>query len=328
VRALVTGATGFIGRALTRELVAAGDRVTCLVRPTSNRAPLEALGVDFALGDVTQPETLAAAVADVDVVYHLAAMLMAPWSPDFLATNSIGVRNVLAPCAARAKPPRVVLVSSLAAAGPSGAVPRTEDDPPAPVSRYGASKLGGEAAAREYADRLQISMVRPPLVFGPGDGHLLPAYKLAQHGIGFAYSDAAYSMIHVDDLAALLRVVAVRGEPAARTGPLGQGIYFVGAELAPTQPEMWRLIGTAIGRRDVRVVRLPPLAVRAMGAVAEIAGRLTGPSLWSRDKAREATAGSWTCSTAKARSLGWLPAQPLEDRLAGTGEWYRAQGML
>jgi len=327
VRALVTGASGFIGRALTRVLVDAGDNVTCLVRESSNRAPLEALGVRFAVGDVTQPESLVDAAVGVDVVFHLAAMLAEPWHPDFLRTNALGVRHILDACAAVKAPPRVVLTSSMAAAGPSPDGPRTEDDPPDPVSRYGASKLAGEAAAREYADRVPVTIVRPPVVFGPGDTAMLPAFRAARRGIGVVYNRAAFSMIHVDDLARLLRTVALSGAICARAGSLGRGVYFGADEQAPTARELWALLGRAMGR-TVRVLPVPSAVVHVAGLVAEAAGRLGASTLLSRDKTAEATAGSWVCSTAKARGLGWSPAAPLDARLSETGAWYRAQGML
>jgi nucleoside-diphosphate-sugar epimerase len=164
------------------------------------------------------------------------------------------------------------------------------------------------------------------MVFGPGDVAVLPAFQSARRGLGVDFG-GAYSMIHVEDLAELLRVVAVRGEVVSREGALGRGVYFGADERAPTPREFWDLIGGAVGNR-VRVLPVPRLAVHALGAFAEVAGRLGATtSLMSRDKAKEATAGNWVCSPAKARALGWAP-QPLTQRLAETAAWYRQQGML
>jgi dihydroflavonol-4-reductase len=325
VKVLVTGATGFVGKALVPALVAAGHDVRCLVRPTSKSEALTALGVELVVGNVTEPASLTEAARGVDAVFHLAAMLAEPWHPDFLRTNATGVRHVLEACAALPTPPRVVLTSSLAAVGPSVGAPRTEDDAPAPVSRYGASKLAGEAAARELADRLPITIVRPPAVFGPHDPNFLAAFQSAARGIGVDFG-AVLSMIHVGDLAAMLRIAAERGETVTSGGSLGTGVYFAAHDEAPTSRELWSMLGDVLGRK-VRVIRIPKLAVRAAGALAEVGGRLGMSSLMSRDKALEAVAGAWTCSPEKAKALGWTPA-PLATRLAETATWYRAQGQL
>src|SRR5690349_4875731 len=98
-RVLVTGATGFIGAHLVRRLRAHGDHVTCLVRPTSNREMLESLGVGFALGDVTDADSVAAAVGEHEIVYHLAGLTMALRRADLQRVNVDGLRNVAKGCA-------------------------------------------------------------------------------------------------------------------------------------------------------------------------------------------------------------------------------------
>ncbi len=325
MRALVTGATGFIGRHLCRALTAAGDDVVALVRKTSRRDGVEARG--FAVGDVTDPASLAAAVADVDVVFHLAAMLGSPWHPDFLTTNAVGVRNVCAAAAQAARPPRVVATSSVAAAGPARGA-RTEDDPPAPVSRYGASKLAGEQAAREYAARVPISIVRPPVVFGGGDQAMRPAFRMAARGVAITPGRGRVSLIHVTDLVALLRAAALAGETLTPDG-VGRGIYFGGVDESPAIGDLARRIAIAVGRPRALILPAPAAAVWAGALVGEAIGRLGGNDLFSRDKAREALAGDWVCATGKARAqLGWAPAASLDARLAETAAAYRAAGQL
>ena len=95
MRALVTGATGFVGGHLVDALVERGARVRCLVRRSSDTARLQQLGVELAVGDVADPGSPGAAVAGVDVVFHLAAMLKQPWHPDFMTVNADGVRHVM-----------------------------------------------------------------------------------------------------------------------------------------------------------------------------------------------------------------------------------------
>jgi nucleoside-diphosphate-sugar epimerase len=332
VKALVTGATGFIGRHLCAALRAAGDDVTALVRPTSRREALDALGVRFAVGDVGDPASLPAAVAGAEVVFHLAAMLGSPWHPDFLKTNAVGVRNVAAACASAARPPRMIVVSSMAAAGPSPSpgVVRVEDDPPAPVSRYGASKLAGEQAARELAGKLPITVVRPPVVFGGGDRAMLPLFQLAGRGVAVTPGRGALSLVHVEDLVALLRA-AVAGETLAPEGSPGRGVYFGGFDEHPSWPELARRVAAAMGRQRMLTLAAPRWMLTVGGAAAERWARWRGSDfeLLSSDKAKEAKAGDWMCSAAKAAAqLGWRPAASLDERLAETAAAYRAAGLV
>jgi nucleoside-diphosphate-sugar epimerase len=329
---LVTGATGFIGGHLAEALVDAGHEVTCLVRATSDRSRLEPLGVRFAEGDINDQASLAAAIADAgaEVVYHLAAMLKQPWHPEFLTTNADGVRLVARACA-DAGGPVLLSVSSIAAAGPARhGRPLVESDPPEPVSRYGRSKLGGEEAARELAGRVPITIVRPPAVVGERDTASLPLFEMAARGFHPVpgRGQDRLSMVHVGDLVAAIIAAAERGE---RLGDrAGQGIYFAAADEQPTIRELGELLAPAVGRDRVRVVPAPRLLSKLVGAAAEgVARARNRPSILNYDKMIEANAGSWICSTDKARDqLGWAPAEPLGDRLAQTGAWYRDQGWI
>lgn len=330
-RALVTGATGFIGARLVRALLARGDEVTALVRASSDRSQLEPLGVRFAVGDVTDADSLRAPAAGADVVFHLAAMLKQPWDPGFLTTNADGVGHVADACAAAEVPPVLVAVSSIAAAGPARqSRPLREDDPPHPVSQYGDAKLRGERAAIERAGRVPVTIVRPPIVFGEGDRTALPMFKAVARGVHPVPSgDPTTSMIHVDDLAAALAAAAERGERVPADATPGAGIYYAAAEEIPAFSEVGRMIAAGL-ERSVRMVPAPAAFTHVLGAAVEAVARLRGKAgILSRDKAREATAGSWACTAAKARrDLDFTPARPLAERLHQTARWYREQGWL
>ena len=334
-RVLVTGGSGFIGSHLVEALRRRGDQVACLVRPTSKRDRLKDLGLTLVEGDVTDRASLAAALdnQDSEVVYHVAGLTRALRAAELVRVNGEGVANVAAACADRSTSPKLLLVSSLAAAGPvaMGGV-MTETDPAAPVSVYGRSKLAGEEAAQGFAGRVPITIVRPPVIFGPRDRDVLQLFRLARRGVFPVAGRGGFNLalLHVTDLVEGLILAAERGERLSADGAAGHGCYFVAAETAPTLADLGGLLGEAVGRPRVRVVRVPGPVARLSGGVADVVGWLRRrPPRLGRDKVDEALAGSWDCATDKARTqLGFTVGAPLPQRLNETAAWYRHQGWL
>lgn len=338
-RVLVTGASGFIGFHLVEALVARGDAVTTLVRKTSRVDRLESVGAALAYGDVTDLESLRAAVAGHSIVYHLAGLTRTLRARQFYEVNEQGVRNMTQACAERPEPPVLVVVSSLAAAGPSprGRL-RMEGDPPGPVSHYGRSKRAGEKWAERFAERVPITVVRPPIVFGEADTATLQMFKAVARSrmhLVPGYAPHRFSVIHAADLARLLILAAERGSRLPPPGREDQdskalGYYFAASGDHPTYYELGRMIGEALGHRHTLTIPFGTPVVRLVGAVGDLVGRVKGSQVvLNSDKAREATAGSWACSPEKARDeLGFTPTVSLSDRLGQAARWYRAQGWL
>jgi dihydroflavonol-4-reductase len=340
-RVLVTGASGFIGGRLVRRLIERHCRVSCLVRANSRIDELRSAGAQLVTGDVTDRGSVERALAQSQpsTVFHLAGLVKAQrWGPggnDFMRVNAGGVENVAAACADRAGPPVLVVVSSLAAAGPCVADQlRVESDIPAPVSNYGRSKLAGEQAVARYAGAVPISIVRPPIVFGPGDRGVLEMFRpIARWGLHLLPGlgdDRRFSLIHVDDLVGGLLLAAERGERLGEHGPPGQGIYFIAGEDHPTYAQLGQAIAKALGQKPPIVMRLPGPLLRLVGIGGDLMARVRRQPGWiSSNKISEALAGSWTCSSAKARThLGWSPGTALVDRLHETAQWYRQAGWL
>ncbi len=338
-RVLVTGANGFIGSHLARRLVADGDDVTCLVRRTSNLESLEPLGVRLVRGDVREADSLPAAVEHAEIVYHLAGLVTAFRADELMAVNAQGLGNVVRACAQRESPPILVSVSSLAAAGPSrGEQARTEQDHPEPVSHYGRAKRAGELIAQEYAGRMPITIVRPPIVFGEGDQLMRDLFRsIYRFGLHMALGVAheRYSLIHVADVVDALVRCAGRGSrlvpPSNGCAASAQGYYFVAADEQPTFAELGNLIGIGLRRAKVRVVASSGhVLLWSAAAVGEVWGRLRGqPYIFNFDKVREARAGSWICSSQAIRGqLGFAPGAPLIDRLRQTSDWYLSQNWI
>jgi len=330
---LVTGASGFIGMHLVRRLIARGYRVSCLVRATSRVDGLRAAGAVLFTCDVNDRAGVSRAMASsrAGIVFHVSGLVRAMCSAEFMRANAQGVETVAAACADQADRPVLVLVSSLAAAGPSEAAPKLESDPPLPVSDYGRSKLAGEQAAGRYAGVLPITIVRPCVVFGAGDAATYQMFKaIAQSGLHVVQGrdDRRVSLISVADLVECIVLAAEVGERLVPDGG-GRGIYFAAAEDLSYR-ELGQAIGRALGKERIRIVRLPDWVVRAIGSCGDVVSRIRQRPGWiGRDKISDLLAGSWTCSSAKARRhLGWVPAVPLADRLRETAEWYRSERWL
>jgi nucleoside-diphosphate-sugar epimerase len=336
-KVLVTGATGFVGTHLAVALATQGDEVTCLVRRTSHVEQLQALGVRLAFGDVNDTDSLLAAVAGQQIVYHLAGRTLALKDREFYEVNRRGVAHVAKVCAGQSSPPVLLYVSSLAAAGPAiDGRPRIESDAPQPVSHYGRSKRGGEHVAESFAYRVPTTVVRPPIVLGEGDRMGLPLFRsvirLGVH-LSPALKSQRFSLIHVADLVQLIILAAERGKRLAplgeRNGSSGQGYYFGACEQDPTYADLGRLVAQSIGRRVLVIPAAIPV-VRTIAAVGEAIAQVSQhPLLMNLDKAREITAGSWVCSAQAAKDeLGFAVGAPLIERLRQTAEWYRQEGWL
>jgi dihydroflavonol-4-reductase len=329
VRWLITGATGFIGTTLAERLLARGDAVRALVRDPSRAGELKAMGAELVRGDVTQPGTLEHAVPDVDAVVHLAGLVKAVSRAQLFSVNAEGTR-CLAEAAARSGRPKFVLVSSLAAAGPSSpGQPRTENDRPAPVSAYGQSKLAAEREVRSFASKLEASIVRPPIVYGPRDKEFLPAlFQLARMGIVLksGTGDKRYSLIHVRDLVELIIAAAERGARVEQAGTAGT--YFADDGVEYTWEGLARGALGALGKRGT-VVPVPEFVSWIAAGAATAASRMTGrAAILSLDKMMEIREAAWTCSSAKARrELGWAPRVSFIEGMRDAARWYRERGL-
>jgi nucleoside-diphosphate-sugar epimerase len=322
VRAFVTGGTGFLGTHLVTALLARGDHVTCLVRSPGKAALRAWSGVRFVPGDLDNAAALREGCAGADVIYHLAGRIAARNLGEFLMANRDGTARVL-DAAAVQPPQRFVLVSSIAAAGPTlPGVPIDETRPPRPVTPYGKSKLAGELVLQSGS--VPFTIVRPPVVYGEWDEALLRLFKLARHGLVPLFGDGSQelSVIYGADVADALIAAATSERTAGRT-------YFATHPAPTTARRLALAVGHAVGR-SLRFVQLPvPVARAAMWTIGSLASLIGRASVVSSERAAEFLAPAWTCRADALRAdTGWQARVDLETGLGRTAAWYRREGWL
>jgi dihydroflavonol-4-reductase len=325
---LVTGATGFVGSAVARALLARGHVVRALARPGSNRCNLDGLAVQPVAGDLTDPASLARAVAGCRYVVHVAADYRI-WVPDPAAMLRANVDGTLAlmEAALAAGVERIVHCSSVAALG------LTRDGTPAdettPVSEdsvvgiYKKSKFRAERAvlAMVRARGLPAVIVNPAAPVGPRDIKPTPTGRMiadAAAGRMPAYVDTGLCVVHVDDVAEGHLLALERGRIGEK--------YILGGENLSLRA-LLTLVAAATGRAPPRV-RLPAALLWPLALGCEAAASLTGVvPIVTRDHLRMARKQMFF-SSAKAEAELGFHARPARAAVADAVAWFRATGRL
>jgi dihydroflavonol-4-reductase len=327
MRALVTGATGFVGAAVARALVREGWQVRVLARAGSDRRNIQALPVEVSEGNLTDRTSLERALRGCEGLFHVAAdyRLGAPDPRQLYQTNVEGTRNILE-ASREAGVKRVVYTSSVATVGiPADGSPGNEDTPVGVadmIGHYKRSKFLAEQVAREAAlSSMPLVIVNPSTPIGPGDVKPTPTGQLvldAAAGRMPAYVDTGLNIVHVDDVAAGHLLAFHRGLPGER--------YILGGQ-DMTLREILFEIAQLVGRKPPRI-RLPTAVVFPIAYVAEAVARVTGrPGRITLEGVRMARKRMFFSSDKARRELGYQwrpPTDALRDAIA----WLREQGSL
>ena len=328
MRVFLTGGSGFVGSYVAEQLSALGHTVRALVRPRSDSKFLKTLlNIEFAAGAVEDRPSLDAAVRGVDAVVHVAGLVKARQPREFFQVNTEGTRNLLS--AAEAQAPglkRFVYVSSLSAIGPSAdGKPVPDDAPPRPVTQYGHSKLAAEQAVLAAKDRLPVTVIRPPLIYGPRDRETLAFFTSVKNGVLPVLGDGrnTLSVVYGEDCAAAVVRAAVSNGPSGRAYFVDDGSVYVWRDALAE-------VEKAMGKRAFFRLGLPMAAVKVAAAASQLYGKVTRTAqMLTLDKVNELKQRHWVCEGSGARrDLGWHPRTTWSDGVAKTVAWYRESGWL
>lgn len=327
MHSLVTGGTGFTGSHLVRRLLDEGNRVTVLDhKPGLFADRLEREGAEIELGSITDPEMVSKMSDGVDRVFHLAAAFREVDAPQevYWKVNVEGTRHVLQ--AARDHGvSRVVYCSTQGVHGHIDDPPGDESSPIDPEDYYQYTKYEGEVVCREYMDRgLDISIVRPTAIYGPGDpGRWLMLFKMASTGrfLMFGDGETTYHPVYIDNLVDLFLLAAEDSDAVGET-------YIGGDERYYTLNDIVRMVGEAIDV-DVDIIHLPFWPLWVASAAVEFACKPLGiePPLFRRRADWYRQVRAFKIDKAK-EELGFRPKVDLSEGLRRTAVWYDKNGYL
>ena len=324
MRVLLTGGSGFIGGHIARALAAEGHELRLLVRPTSDTSFVDDLPHERVPGDLRRADSLTDACRGIDAVVHAAAVLRAANQSDFMSANRVGTAS-LARSASDAGVKRFVYISSLAAQGPSfGTAAEPPEATPHPVTAYGRSKLAGEAEIVSRGDGMQVSILRPPLVYGPADRGLLAFFWMAQRGfcVRLGNGSRRISAIYGPDLADAVAVI-LRTDMGAESATVRRFHVSDGAG-AYDWNQLLGSLESAAGRR-LWIASIPAAGFHGLARCSEWLSAVTNQApMLDRDRVTEMRQLAWLSDpTSLMQDTGWRARTSIAEGMRETMSWYR-----
>lgn len=324
MKAFVTGGTGFIGSHLADELIEqnAFTEVRCLIR--NNEKWLRGKDFTRVRGDLNDLPVLKKAVQDVDVIFHIAGRVKAPTYKELEQANVEATENLLR-IAQQAGVPKVVVLSSLAAVGPSNNGPITEDASMNPVSMYGKSKKHMEQIIHDLADEeTSVTILRPPAVYGPREQQIYSFFKMVNNRICPIIGDGKHpkiSMVYVGDVVNGILKAADQKTPGVHT-------YFISGPKIYNWNEIRGTTTKVLGKKNIPIYVKPKYVEKIAGTVEKAASFFGIYPVLNKDKAKELIL-EWTCSCEKAQQeLGYIPQYSLNEGISRTIHWYQRHHWL
>lgn len=321
MKILVTGATGFVGSHLIDHLLEQNQQVRCLIRNPSALKWLQAKKqIEIIKGDLQDMNALRDAVEQIDAVVHCAGLTKALDVKQYFHVNAIGTANLLKVVADHAPDiRRFTLISSLAAQGPENLGEAN------PVSCYGLSKLLGEKHALSYSSKIPITIIRPPVVYGPRDEALLPLFKSIKNRMMLLpmQGKISISIVYIDDLITAIMQSLSTSTPSGR-------IYYVEDGETYCWKDMLTTLAKMMGIRFVCRLPVPYPFIKASAMAAEFYGLMNKSTpLLTCDKSIEIRALKWICSANETKKdLNWIAHTKWNEGCELTYNWYKTMNKL
>ena len=326
MRALVTGANGFTGSYMVKNLLGKGYTVRALVRKTSNLDLLKNLNVEYVYADLAKDEITEDIMKDVDVVYHVGAAFRTEGVPKsyFWDVNVEGTRKLLE-AAKNADVKKFVHCSTVGVQGDIKNPPAKETHPYNPGDYYQESKLDGEKLALQFfkEEDLKGTVVRPVGIYGPGDTRFLKLFKFINNGkfrmIG--NGNVLYHLTYVEDLVEGFRLAGESEKANNEIFTIGGNNYLKLSELVE---KIAKILDKPVPKSSI-----PVWPVWIAGALCEMICKPLGisPPIYRRRIDFFIKDRAFDISKAK-EILGYNPKVDLDEGLKRTAEWYKKNNLL
>jgi len=321
----VTGANGFVGSHLVDYLLEQGHEVHAIVRPSSNLQWLNGKDVTLHTCGLNSAEDLKLAFQGANYIYHIAGVVKALTKDGFMKGNVEMTRNVMEAATHIPTIQRVLVTSSMAATGYAEMGSDVDENSPLrPIEPYGDSKVAQEEVAKEYADRVPSTIVRPPGVYGPRDTEIFAFFKAINNGVSamMGFTPKEMSLIHVRDL--------VQGMYQAATNENSVGeVYFLGSLECYNWKELGDIASKAMNKKTW-TIKIPHFVIFILGFFGQILESWFGMDVaLNKDRAYRITRPSWYCNSNKAvQELGFQQTVSIEEGFKSTIDWYKEKGWL
>lgn len=324
---VVTGANGFVGSHLVDLLLKQGHKVKCIVRSSSNLRWLEGKNVELSKCGLLDKNGLSEVLKDADYLFHVAGVVKAKDEEGYFKGNVETTRNLLDVLVdVNQNIKRVVIVSSQTAAGPSIDLntPKKESDPSQPITTYGRSKKAQEDLAKQYMNKLPITIARAPAIYGERDTEIYLVFKTYKYGLFtlIGFNDKQLSLIHVTDFVNGLYLCAEIDKAVNQ-------IYHITSEEFYTWTQVGKEIQKSFGRK-VLTLRLPHFLVYSVAAVAQFFAMFSSSAAtFNLEKAKDFVQTYWTLDCTKAKEdLGYHQSVSISDGIKRTIDWYKENKWL
>lgn len=324
---VVTGANGFVGSHMVDYLLSKGHHVKCIVRTSSNLRWLEGKDVEIFKCGLFDKEGLKEVLKSADYLFHIAGVVKSKKEEGYFKGNVETTRNLLEVVSeVNQGIKRIVIVSSQTAGGPSlnGNTPKKESDPAVPITTYGRSKKAQEDLAKEYMDKLPITIARAPAIYGERDTEIYLVFKTYKQGLFtlIGFDDKKLSLIHVADL--------VRGLYLCAVSERGKGEIY---NISSSEFYSWGPIGMEIGKalkKKAVTLRFPHMLVYSVAGAAQFFALFSPKAAtFNIEKARDFVQSFWTLDPSKAKQdLGFTQEISLSEGIKRTIDWYKENKWL